>query len=1192
MRKSILLTGLVLIVSLAVSCQRRAVAPPAVDNDNVTVDSTTANIDEEAGFIDLFDGETLEGWDGNDSFWSVRDGCITGETTAENPTEGNTFLICRTHEVADFELSLKFRIVGGNSGIQYRSREDGEWVIGGYQADFDAVGDWTGSLYEERGRGVLAKRGSRVMIDEQGGLQVLGETTPEADILAAVNTEDWNDYYIVAEGNHLVQMVNRLVAIDVIDNQREKAAKSGLLALQLHAGPPMLVQFKDIRLRELTGPPADSTSAVQDSSTTTFVAGHKKRIVFVAGAPSHGYGAHEHHAGCLLMANYLRKNMDYDCDVIENGYPEDTAVFDGADAIVVYSDGGPRHPLNLHLVEFDELMKQGVGLACFHYAVETVKGPEGDALIDWIGGYFEPDWSVNPHWVAEYTELPTHPITRGVEPFSLEDEWYFHMRFREGMQGVTPILSAFPPESTMSRADGPHSGNPDVRAALQRGESQHTAWAAERPEGGRGFGFTGGHFHWNWGDDNFRKLALNAIVWVAQGEVPQNGVGSSTPGQEELEANQDEPKPEPDTEEATDAEQTQLQEASHDPQDAVASLDLHDELQATLFASEPMLVSPSNIDIDHRGRVWVCDVVNYRQFAGQRPEGDRVLILEDTDGDGLADKDTVFYQGNDINSLHGVCVLGENVIVSAGQNVIVFTDTDGDDVPDARRNLFTGVGSGSQHDHGIHAVVCGPDDRLYFTFGNVGFQIKDGDGNPIVDMAGNEGAASIQPYQQGMVFRCNLDGSELETLGWNFRNNWMATVDSFGTIWQSDNDDDGNASVRINYVMEFGNFGYHDELTGAAWIKERTGMHPDVPYRHWHANDPGVVPNLLHTGAGSPAGISVYEGELLPTVFQGQLIHCDAGPNVTRAYPVADSGAGYSADTVNLVHSTRDKWFRPVGVSVAPDGSLIVADWYDSGVGGHNMTDFDRGRLFRIFPQGSDRSYRAPPYDFATPAGAADALRSPNYAARFLARRALRAMGNDAELELLKLYGDENPRIRARALWLLGRIDGLEQQYVDRALGDDDPNIRIVAVRLARQLKLDLAEIVGRMVGDPSPQVRRECLIALRHFDSDQFPGLWAELAVQHDGHDRWYLEALGIGAGDRWEECFAAWRAKVGEAWNTAAGRDIIWRSRSSAAPELLAAIIMDAATGEEEKSRYFRAFDFHEGPEKDAALRSILGL
>ena len=103
---------------------------------------------------------------------------------------------------------------------------------------------------------------------------------------------------------------------------------------------------------------------------------------------------------------------------------------------------------------------------------------------------------------------------------------------------------------------------------------------------------------------------------------------------------------------------------------------------------------------------------------------------------------------------------------------------------------------------------------------------------------------------------------------------------------------------------------------------------------------------------------------------------------------------------------------------------------------------------------------------------------------------------------------------------------------------------------------------------------------------------LWAELAVQHDGHDRWYLEALGIGAGDRWEECFAAWRAKVGEAWNTAAGHDIIWRSRSSAAPELLAAIIMDAATGEEEKSRYFRAFDFHEGPEKDAALRSILGL
>jgi hypothetical protein len=188
-------------------------------------------------------------------------------------------------------------------------------------------------------------------------------------------------------------------------------------------------------------------------------------------------------------------------------------------------------------------MKKGVGLACLHYAVEVPKGPSGEAFLNWLGGYFEPYWSVNPHWKGEFKEFPNHPIARGVRPFSIDDEWYYHMRFRPSMDGVTPILSAHPPASTMDRPDGPHSGNPNVRAAMQRGEIQHTAWACERNDGGRGFGFTGGHWHWNWGDDNFRKLVLNAIVWIAHGEVPEEGVGGATPTRAELEANQDEPKP-------------------------------------------------------------------------------------------------------------------------------------------------------------------------------------------------------------------------------------------------------------------------------------------------------------------------------------------------------------------------------------------------------------------------------------------------------------------------------------------------------------------------------------------------------------------------------------------------------------------------------------------------------------------------
>ncbi len=150
---------------------------------------------------------------------------------------------------------------------------------------------------------------------------------------------------------------------------------------------------------------------------------------------------------------------------------------------------------------------------------------------------------------------------------------------------------------------------------------------------------------------------------------------------------------------------------------------------------------------------------------------------------------------------------------------------------------------------------------------------------------------SRKPYQEGMVFRCDLDGSNLETLGWNFRNNWEVTVDSFGSLWQSDNDDDGNRGVRINFVMEYGNYGFKDEMTGASWQTPRTNIETEIPLRHWHLNDPGVMPNLLQTGGGAPTGICIYEGTLLPKTFQNQIIHCDAGPNVVRAYPAKPAGA-------------------------------------------------------------------------------------------------------------------------------------------------------------------------------------------------------------------------------------------------------------------------------------------------------------
>jgi putative membrane-bound dehydrogenase-like protein len=649
------------------------------------------------------------------------------------------------------------------------------------------------------------------------------------------------------------------------------------------------------------------------------------------------------------------------------------------------------------------------------------------------------------------------------------------------------------------------------------------------------------------------------------------------------------------------------------PEPELEALDVNPDLQAELFASEPLLLSPSNIDIDHRGRVWVCEIVNYRSHQHDRPEGDRILILEDTDHDGKADKQTVFYQGTDINSPHGVCVLatpdfkGTRVIVSAGDKVQNFYDDDGDGKADRKDTLFSGI-SGVQHDHGIHQFMFGPDGKLYFNFGNAGQQIKDKDGKPIIDMAGNEVAAQRKPYQDGMVFRCNLDGSQFETLGWNFRNDWMVTVDSFGTLWQSDNDDDGNKGVRITYVMEYGNYGYKDEMTGAGWQSKRPNLEPEIPRRHWHLNDPGVVPTLLLTGAGSPTGIVVYEGDLLPSVFHNQMIHTDAGPNIVRCYPVKKDGAGYEADIVNILQGARDKWFRPVDVKPAPDGSLIVADWYDPGVGGHGMRDMDRGRLFRVTPKGH-KGYNVPKFDFSTTEGAITALKSPTVGVRQVAWQTLHGLGVKAVPALTAMAKDDNPRFRARALWLLAAVPASGVDYVEKAVdlaaGDSSDDLRGMALRLLRHHGRDAAPLVKKLAHDPSAQVRRECAIAIRDMSQRSKPDearaaelaeLWAELAMQHDGKDRWYLEALGIGADRIWDEAFAAWLKKAGgadKAAATAAGRDIVWRARCTAALPILAKIIASPDTPADQKDRYVRALDFHpKSPEKDKALQAILGL
>jgi type 1 glutamine amidotransferase len=268
-----------------------------------------------------------------------------------------------------------------------------------------------------------------------------------------------------------------------------------------------------------------------------------KKVLLIAGAPSHGPGAHEHNAGVLLLQKCLAGVPGLKTEVTLGGWPKDASVFNNVDAVIIYSDGGPKHVAlqDDNLAALDRVLSQGAGLGLLHYAVEPTFEKGQTEFLKWVGGAFEIHWSVNPHWDAQFKSLPTHPITRGVKPFTVRDEWYFNMRFVDPKAGLTPILVAVPDASTTSRPDGHHSGNPTVRAAVTRGDPQTVAWAYERPGGGRGFGFTGAHFHANWGHEDFRKLALNAILWLAKMEVPANGVESRVTGSD-LESNLD-PKP-------------------------------------------------------------------------------------------------------------------------------------------------------------------------------------------------------------------------------------------------------------------------------------------------------------------------------------------------------------------------------------------------------------------------------------------------------------------------------------------------------------------------------------------------------------------------------------------------------------------------------------------------------------------------
>jgi len=652
-----------------------------------------------------------------------------------------------------------------------------------------------------------------------------------------------------------------------------------------------------------------------------------------------------------------------------------------------------------------------------------------------------------------------------------------------------------------------------------------------------------------------------------------------------------------------------------------------DDLKATLWAESPQFYNPTNMDVDSRGRIWVTEAANYRNYNNDstkflhHSKGDRVMILEDTDGDGKCDKSTLFVEDHDLVSPLGIAVIGNKIIVSCAPNLIIYTDDNHDDKPEKKEIFLTGFG-GMDHDHSLHSMIAGPDGKWYFNTGNAGPHV-------VKDAAGwNLRSGSLytggSPYNKtnkggmvsddgkvwvgGLALRINPDGTGLKVMGHNFRNSYEVALDSYGNMWQNDNDDQV-VTCRTTFLIEGGNAGYFSADGTRFWQADRRPGQSTFT-AHWHQDDPGVIPAGDNTGAGSPTGIVVNEGDALGGQYRGMLLSADAGRNVIFSYKPEPVGAGYKLNRNNLITSMpgdneayvwndpthlldHRKWFRPSDVCIGTDGAIYVADWYDPIIGGHQMKDkTGYGRIYRITPK--NKILSAPQIDVSTIGGQIEALKNPAINVRYLGFTKLVAAGVASVEPVKKLLENENPYVQARAVWLLAQLGTRGISIVETALANNNPDIRIAAYRALKQIKPDIMPYASKLANDPSPAVRREVAISLRDVPLNKCLETIIKLAKSYDGQDRSYLEALGNTIDGRQDVIYPLLKASIGSElpakWSQSFA-DLTWRMHPSTAIENLMTRAISQDVSEPERKKALVALAFIKNKKAADAMTDMAG-